>query len=211
MILSISAVSAEGFNSSVQSQEIVVATPNGVQNAKIEFIDKTKINNGWKISPYGGDRRVYRHSYSQIAKNTITAYNAGPREKDVFLLSVSKGQEKAISSTKKVTGSVQFSTNVGVEIKSLINMAITSNTAGSFSHEWSQSVKYQGPDGNYTTRDYYGAVNYDQYSTIVKTYDVYDEYLGTVKVETSHELVSTQTINGTKAPKAVEYYRDFNN
>ncbi|OME90021.1 MULTISPECIES: hypothetical protein [Paenibacillus] len=190
------------------SEEIVVATPEGQPHARIEFIDETKLN---QTTPFAGDRRVYRSSFSEVAKNTITAYNIGPREKDIFLISVPKGVKKTISDSKSVSASVQYSGSVSATIKSLINIELTGGASGSFSNTWSKTVEYTGPEGNYTTRDYYGAVNYDQYSTVVKTYDVYDEYLGSAYLGRVNDLVSTQTITGTKKPKAVEYYRDFNN
>jgi hypothetical protein len=146
-----------------------------------------------------------------VARNTITDYNVGPREKDIFLVSVPKGSTRTITGTKSVSATVSYQGSVSADIMKVINISLTNEISGSFSYTWSTSVYYSGPDGNYTTRDYYGAIQYDQYNSVVSRYDVYDVWQGTVYLGEQTVYAGDTNINGVKKPKNIEYFRDFNN
>ncbi|RAP77315.1 hypothetical protein [Paenibacillus montanisoli] len=178
----------------------------GDLNARVYFVDNTP-----QAVPFGTERYAYKSSYYQVASNTITAFNVGPRNSDVHLVTVAKGSQKQLTESKTVTGSVQYSGVVSAEIKQVINLTMTNQVSGSYSYTWGTTRVYNGPDGNFTTRDYYGAINYDQYNTVVvKKYDVYDVYAGTVYLGTETLDGGTTYVNGVKKPHSTEYYVDSN-
>ncbi|UDK97112.1 hypothetical protein EYB33_12745 [Lysinibacillus sphaericus] len=211
-----SAESVENLEGTTVVQEFEVE---GNQNATVEFIDPdlvgksrnelSKIDDS--VSPLGVINEVYSYSYYSYGSHSIAAYNVGPISNQKFLVSVARGQTKNISQTVTVSGSVTYEASVEGSLKEVINIGLTGSASGTISYTYSKSESYVGPDAPNTTRDYYGAIQYDLYNTTVKKYDVYKVYNGNVQTGTTTYPGKSTTINNVKKPKAIVTMRDFIN
>ncbi|MFS0841207.1 hypothetical protein [Paenibacillus sp. 1P03SA] len=188
----------------------VVSDPKGKPNASVTFVDPALKDSGNKtIVPNGDVYEVYDRSTYSDAGTTIVNYNVGPREKDVFLTSVPKGGTSTISGSRTVSASLQISGNYNANIASVVKWSVSGNATGSFSYTWTNSKVYTAPESVPFHRDYYGAVQYDEYSTRVNKVDIYKQYNGSKyvgEVQYNQGVVNTVI---SKKPKAIEYSIDF--
>lgn len=195
-------------NAATDSTDYTVSVPTEQIGASIDFIDENLVEKG--VSTYAAIREVYSHSKYVYLSSSITSFDVGPRNSDIFLISVAKGASVSLQSNKTVSGSVQFDASVSTPLKTVLNKGLGLSVSGSFSHTFSKTKVYSGPTGNYNTRSYYGAINYDIRSSTVAVYEVYDVYVGSVFSHTITKSAPNKVIKNIKVPKAVEYSRDAN-
>ncbi|MCX7904160.1 MAG: hypothetical protein N2486_06580 [Caloramator sp.] len=192
---------------SVENPEVRGYSTPVTLGTRVEFIDLNLAN---MVVPQGEIYEVYDHSYYETYSYSITGYSVGPRCNDKFLLSVAKGQTKTITSDISVSGTVTYGGSVGAEIKKCINLSLQGNVSGTFSYTYSKSTLYSGPPegSQYNCRNYYGAINYDQYSFTLKKYDVYKVYNGGIFVRYETYQAPNVQVTGVKNPINVTYSID---
>ncbi|HLG26525.1 MAG TPA: hypothetical protein VI423_01935 [Paenisporosarcina sp.] len=129
------------------------------------------------------------------------------------MISVARGSTKNLAYATSISGSVQYAITIDGSLAKVINAGLTGSATGSISFTYTTSTSYAGPDSGsaYNTRDYYKAIQFDNYSTTVKKYNVYNVYNGSVKTGTVTYYAGLITTNNVKKPKAITYSRDFNN
>ncbi|MGE6578500.1 hypothetical protein ACQKFM_26690 [Paenibacillus xylanexedens] len=180
----------------------------GNPNATYEFVDPKLVRkNNSEITPQAGDRRIYVKSGYSVSKSVITGYSVGPIEQQTLLISVPKGKTSSKTSKSSVSGTVKFSAKADIGIKYVVNQSLTGEVSGTISKEWGTTEVYSGPPESsaFNTRNYYAAMNYDQYNIVVVKYDYYDEYVGTVFQGRVAENAGYTYLNGTKKPIVIEY------
>ena len=180
-------------------------------NTRIEFVDPTLSQSNGSATNRAGDRRVYVSSSIGIGSSQITGYDVGPIQKQTFLLSVPKGKVLQMSSSKSVSGTLSISGTYNQNVLNLIKTTFTGSASGTVSKTWSTTETWSGPpeSSSYTTRNYYGAINYDQYNSTCVQYDFYDVYLGNTYLGRETET-KYYYVNGFKVPKPIEYVVDTN-
>jgi hypothetical protein len=191
----------------------------GNPNATVEFIDHEKAKEGKKIKPpaegeigaLGAIYEVYTHSTYEYDSGTITTYNAGPISNQKFLLSVALGQTKTLSHSVGISGTVTYSATISGDLAKVINLGLTSSASGTISYTYNTTTSYSGPSAPYNTRDYYGAIQFDEYSTKVRKYNHYDTYNGSIKTGSVRYYAGLVTTSRVKKPKAITYSKDFIN
>ncbi|MET1171549.1 hypothetical protein [Paenibacillus amylolyticus] len=180
----------------------------GNPNATYEFVDPKLVRkNNSEITPQAGDRRVYVKSAYSVGSSVITGYSVGPIEQQTLLISVPKGKTSSKTSKSSVSGTVKFSAKADIGIKYVVNQSLTGELSGTISKEWGTTETYSGPPESsaFNTRNYYAAVNYDQYNVVVVKYDYYDEYIGQVFQGRVAVNAGYTYLNGTKKPIIIEY------
>ena len=159
---------------------------------------------------FGPIREEYSHSTYKIKSYKITEYNVPSTMKNqIHLLSVARGSTAQITTTKRVTGRVEFKSTVGANIKLLINSSFDLSVSGEFAYEYSKSKTYTGPEySKYTTRYYYGAVISDQYSFVLERYDVYKVYNGNTFVKERSRCAGDENVKDVLRPHEYNYFVD---
>ena len=192
----------------------------GIPNASVDFIDLAKVKEGPRVVKTNGSDDIgtlgviterYTHSTYTYSHHTISAYDVGPRSNDKFLLSVANGQTRSLTHSVNISGTVSFEATASAKVKSVINLGLTGSASGTMGYTYTTSTGYTGPSSPYTNRDYYGAIQFDRYSTYVKVTDHYDVYNGTIRTGTTTHSGGTITTHGVKKPKAITYSKDFKN
>lgn len=200
---------ATGFDSESNDLSVVaVYTPDEVLGAKVTFIDSTLINNDSGSSPLGIISEEYDHSYYVYDHRAISQHDVGPRENEVFIISVAAGATKTLERTKTVSGTIKFdaSGTIPSALKKVINIGLGLSASGTYTYSWKVGETFSGPtEPGYNTISYYGAINYDLFSCYVQRYDVYKVYDGSSYVKDVEYYVGLTTINNVKVPKAIEY------
>lgn len=191
------------------SDEITVATYTEENHgATVSFIDPNLQNpNNNRITPNAVINEVYDHTEYIYCYSSITSYDVGPRNSDKFLLSVARGETKSLSKAVDVSGTLSFSGSVEANVAEVIKLGLTSNVSGTIKFTWSTNRVFEGPKAPYNSRSYYAAINYDQYTSLVKRIDFYKEYNGVVYMGMT-SYPTDITVSGVKRPKGVEYCVD---
>ncbi|PYE48590.1 hypothetical protein HUB98_22495 [Paenibacillus barcinonensis] len=180
----------------------------GNPNATYEFVDpKLARKNNSEVTPQAGDRRVYVKSAYVVSKSVITGYSVGPMEQQTLLISVPKGKTSSKTSQSSISGTVKNTAKADVGIKYVVNQSLTGEVSGTISKSWGTTEVYSGPPESsaFNTRNYYAAINYDQYNIVVVKYDYYDEYVGSVFQERVAVNAGYTYLDGTKKPIIIEY------
>lgn len=212
LVLSIFATGALASDFEIGEAKVVYEAE-GNSDARVEFIDQEKvgeirqgeIRKGDDLSAMGVISEKYVRSYYQFSHAGVTAYNVGPITNQKVLVSVPFGATKTISQTIEVSGTVAFEGSVSAEIKSIVNIGLTSKVSGTVSGTFSTSTVYQGPPKGYTTATYYGAIDYNRTNVTLKKFDVYDVYNGTIKTGTVEYRGADKLVNSVKKPIVVEF------
>ncbi|NEN80805.1 hypothetical protein [Paenibacillus elgii] len=190
---------------------VIVGKPQGQNNLTITFVDQAlKGNDSTLLTPQGNLTERYAYSTYSIPYKVIEEGNdiIRPREQDSFLCSAPNGGTTTIVNPVEVRANVQIQSNVGIELRKLINLVWTGQTNGSFKHTYSKAKVYSAPESVHNHRDYYGAIQYDLGTTVVNRTDIYYVYSGDRILYTTSYNHDQQRIN-VKIPKAVEYAKDF--
>ncbi|KZE65192.1 hypothetical protein AV545_04510 [Paenibacillus jamilae] len=206
---------AEITESSVQdvpSSAITRFEQQGNPDARVEFVDPKLVEKNSVITPQAGDHRVYVKSEYALGSNQITGYSVGPIQKQTLIVSVAKGRTATRSSSLTVSGTVSITATVDAKIAYIVKESLTGNISGTVSKTYNTTDVYSGPPESspYKTRNYYAAINYDQYNTTIVRYDYYDYYLGNVYQGRQAENAGYTYVNGTKKPINIEYPKDVN-
>jgi hypothetical protein len=206
---------AEITESSIQdvpSSAITRFEAQGNPNARVEFVDPKLVEKNSVITPQAGDHRVYVKSEYALGSNKITGYSVGPIQKQTLIVSVAKGRTATRSSSLTVSGTVSITATVDANIAYIVKESLTGNVSGTVSKTYNTTDVYSGPPESspYKTRNYYAAINYDQYNTTIVRYDYYDYYLGNVYQGRQAENAGYTYVNGTKKPINIEYPIDVN-
>lgn len=192
----------------------------GIPNASVEFIDLAKVKEGPRVVKSNGTDDVgtlgviterYTHSTYTYSHQAISAYNVGPLSYNKFLISVATGQSKTLSHNVDISGTIAYEGTVSGSIKNVINLGLTGSASGTISYTYNTTTSYSGPSLPYNSRDYYGAIQYDRYTTYVNKRDYYDIYNGSIKTGTTSYAAGQVTTTGVKKPKAITYSKDFTN
>ncbi len=198
------------FSNYVSASETTLTeyVPQENKGATVTFVDESMIENNSATKARGAIVMQYSHSYYTYVNRSIIAWYVGPRENDVFLCSVAAGKTKQVEEEKTISGSISFTGEVNANIKKTVSLGFGLTASGTYSKTWKTTETFTGPaDGKYNSYSFYGAIDYDKYTTTVKRYDVYnyvDSNSGTITgTETLYH--STMTIDNVKCPKAVEY------
>lgn len=218
-----SALATNTINDKSETGDITIVEEHesqGNPNATVEFIDLTKVKEGPRVVKSNGTDDVgtlgviweqYTHSTYTYSHHAISAYNVGPLSNNKFLISVATGQTKTMSQSVGISGTVSYEATISGGLKDVINAGLTGSASGTISYTYNTSTSYSGPSLPYTTRDYYGGIEYDKYTTYVNKRNHYDVYNGTIKTGTVSYDAGTVTTTGVKKPKAITYSRDFTN
>ncbi|MFS0838123.1 hypothetical protein [Paenibacillus sp. 1P03SA] len=193
----------------------VVSEQQGVQEAAVQYADPQHIpkdpslQNKFSLSPTDQIYEVYDHSVYSDGGTSVTGLNTGSREKDIFLGSSARGSSFTITGRKQLSASMQINGTYNSGITRLVKLAVAGNISGEFRYVWPESIVYTAPETVPYHRDYYGAIQYDTYSTQVRQTDIYKQYYRSIYVrEIQYDRGIAGTVSST-APKGVEYSIDF--
>lgn len=194
-----------------QANDIAELTSTGPQEnigATVTFIDESLVNDDVANKVRGAIVSQYSHSYYiYVSRSRIASY-VGPRHDDTFLCSMAPGHTKAVEEETKITGSISFTGTVDSKIKKTITAGFGLTVSGTYTKTWKTTDTFTAPnDHTYNTYSYYGAMDYDEYTTTVKRYDVYN-YVDTssgIITGTEDLYHSTININNVKSPREAEY------
>ena len=173
----------------------------------LPFVDPSLQGVSKTIQPHGEITEEYDHSYYTIKTYAITAYDVGPREKDVFLISIARGETDSLKNSVTLTATASFNASVSATAKQVICGELGLTASGGFSTTWEIGRTFIGPDAPYNSRTYYGAINYDRYSFTLKRYDIYKVYNGTSYVKDVEYYVGEESVS-LKCPKPANYSVD---
>ncbi|WP_431086823.1 hypothetical protein [Paenibacillus sp. 8b26] len=203
---------AESSIQDVPTSAITRFETQGNPDARVEFVDPKLVEKNSVITPQAGDHRVYVKSEYALGNNKITGYSVGPVQKQTLIVSVAKGRTATRSSSLTVSGTVSITATVDANIAYIVKESLTGNVSGTVSKTYNTTDVYTGPpeSSSYNTRNYYAAINYDQYNTTIVRYDYYDYYLGNVYQGREAENAGYTYVNGTKKPINIEYPKDVN-
>lgn len=188
--------------------------PEGQQNVLIKFVDE-QLNSNYneEIQNRGSvvETIEYDYSYYEYKNYAITTYDYGSVFNQKTLITVSKGSKKKLDKSVTTSTTVGFNGSVDGKIKELINLKVTANAQGTYSHTWSSGAEYDGPSesSSYDYFTYYGGLRYDLATFYIYRYDVNKVYYNGVY---SHSTTSKSQISvtGVKIPKVVEYRKGGN-
>ncbi|SEG06298.1 hypothetical protein [Paenibacillus sp. UNC499MF] len=194
----------------------VVSGQQGVQDAAVPYTDPQRIpkdsslqNKHSSFSPADQISEVYSHSVYSNAGTSVTRLNTGPRQNDIFLGSSARGSSFTLTGRKQISASKQISGLYNSGIASLVKRAVAGNISGEFHYVWPDSKVYTAPETVPFHRDYYGAIQYDTCSTLVRQKDIYKQYYRSIYVrEVQYERGIVETVSSI-APKGIEYSIDF--
>lgn len=215
-IFSFSLTGVEKAAASTISEEMIISDddyqpiePIGNNNATAEYVDPNISSEVPAEPEYGQIYEVYSHSTYYFYSKTITGYSVGPLNNQTFLLSVARGSTKTLSHSITVSGTVSYSATLNAGLSKVINLGLTGNASGTVSYTYNTTTEYKGPSAPYNSRDYYSGVNFDNYSTEVKKYNVYNTYNGSIKTGTVTYYAGIVTTKNVKKPKVITYSKDF--
>lgn len=193
----------------------VLSGQRGIQDAAVQYADSQRIPNNpslqnkRSLSPADHLTEVYDHSVYSNAGTSVTGSNTGPRENDIFLGSSARGSSFTLTGRKQISASVQISGVYNSGIAGLVKLAVAGSASREFRYVWPESKVYTAPETVPFHRDYYGAIQYDTYSTQVRQTDIYKQYYKSIYVrEVQYDRGIVEVVAST-APKAVEYSIDF--
>lgn len=182
-------------------------------DARVSVVEPALVakKNNSLIQPFAGDSRVYSHTEYTVGKLQIVNYSVGPVNNQKFIVSVAKGHTNTASSSVTVSGTLQVSGSFNNNVLGLVKTSLNLTATGTVSKTYNTTDVWTGPSesSSYNTRDYYGAIDYDQYNITVVQTDYYKEYIGTVYVGLGSESKNI-IVNNTLKPKNIEYSKDRN-
>lgn len=203
---------------SVQINEELKGNLNDVLKSRPEVASQlvTQINSDGfsaRYVPQPGWKYYYIRDDYEVTGQTNYVMDIGPREKETFLLSVAKGKTLTLTSSKTVSGTLSIAGEAGVAspIAKIISLKFTGSISGTISKTWGTTTSYTGPTGNFNSRNYYGGINYDGVTALVKITKVYQAFdaNGSNRGEVT-DTPANVTVSGVKIPKAIEWSVDVN-
>ncbi|MEY9093335.1 hypothetical protein [Paenibacillus sp. RC84] len=193
----------------------ILSEHRGITDAAVQYTDPKRkhkssaLQSKPSLPPVEQISEIYDHSVYSNAGTGITGLDTKPRENDIFLGSSARGSSHTITEPKQISASMQIRGIYNSGITGLVKLAVVGNASGEFSYVWPDSKVYKAPETVPFHRDYYGAIQYDTYSTQVRQTDIYKQYYKSIYIrEVQHDRGIVETVSST-VPKSVEYSIDF--
>lgn len=145
-------------------------------------------------------------TWSEVASMRLLAYDSKPIDNKKFLVSCAVGQTVRTSTTVSFSATISFGGNYTSGVKDVLCKALVGNVSGTFGYTIQKDTSYffdakAEQAKTYNSCDFYGAIGYDKYETVINTYT---GTKGTTGIIYNKKLVNTTTCIDNK-PKKVEY------
>lgn len=142
---------------------------------EVSYIDPNKANT------YSTDR--YIETRYSVKGSKLLKYDAISKDNELFLISVPRGYELRLETSKTITGSLSADGSITAGEKKAISGSFSLNASGSISKTYTSQQTFTFPEqykDKYSTANYYTAISYDLYEIQMHSYDLYDHTQGGV-------------------------------